>query len=248
MPDDETSPRSTPNGHVSLSSAESSAVFSAQDAPEEPVQTRARRSSAAPSPSFQHVTAAGSRNDDDDDDDQREIERSWESSVYREVQSKISAKWYTLEQEREQRAVLLELQMGELRAAQATYAERKALVDSARAQYMELAASAGVNVEEGWAASTRSAVEESATLHTTSASADGQDEDGLAGRIRKRLGILKAETTELGGELVLWTERTADLEKFIRALDRPTEDYLRANARLAELEAQAEGLLKDELA
>jgi hypothetical protein len=192
----------------------------------------------AHSSSFQKVTATG-------DDEPGEVERSWESSVYREVQSQIAAKWYTLEQEREQRAVLLQQQMGELRAAQSTYAERKALVESAHARYSELAANAGVAVDR-WT-STSAAGDDIADLRTTDTRTYGEAEDGLAGRIKKRVGALKAAAVELDGELGLWKERTGELENLISALDRPTEDYLRANARLAELEAQAEDLLKHEL-
>jgi hypothetical protein len=192
----------------------------------------------AHSSSFQKVTATG-------DDEPGEVERSWETSVYREVRSQIAAKWYTLEQEREQRAVLLQQQMVELRAAQSTYAERKALVESAHARYSELAANAGVAVDR-WTSSS-AAVDDIADLRATDTRTYGEAEDALAGRIKKRVGALKAATVELDGELGLWKDRTGELENLISALDRPTEDYLRANARLAELEAQAEDLLKHEL-
>jgi hypothetical protein len=224
VPGHETGPRGSAfHGPIEVSISESSAASICD---------------GAHSSAFPKVTATGG-------DEPGEVERSWETSVYREVQSQIAAKWYTLEQEREQRAVLLEQQMGELRAAQSTYAERKALVESAHARYSELASNAGVTVDR-WT-STSAAVDDIADLRTTDTSIYGEAEDGLAGRIKKRVEVLKATTAELDGELVLWKERTGELENLISALDRPTEDYLRANARLAELEAQAENLLKHEL-
>jgi hypothetical protein len=224
VPGRETGPRgSAPHGPFEVSISESSTASTDE---------------GTHSSSFPKVTATGG-------DEPGEVERSWETSVYREVQSQIAAKWYTLEQEREQRAVLLQQQMGELRAAQSTYAERKALVESAHARYSELAAHAGVTVDR-WT-STSAAVDDTADLRTTDTMTYGEAEDALAGRIKKRVGALKAATVELDGELVLWKERTGELENLISALDRPTEDYLRANARLAELEAQAENLLKHEL-
>lgn len=69
-------------------------------------------------------------------------------------------------------------------------------------------------------------------------------DDGLASRVRRRLSWLKAETTKLDRRMEWWKHQVVQLEELLKAEHEPTEEYLRAEARLSELETEVEALLK----
>jgi hypothetical protein len=162
------------------------------------------------------------------------------SSVRRAVRTNIAAKWYTLEQEREQRAVLLEQRVRELHESVRAVADKKAAVRSARKQYLDLAAEAGVETEP--------LISEAKARDPRAGDVAGTGEaeephDELSGRIEKRMCLLKAESSELDRVLAWWHSQSDALRKLLETEDEPTPEYLRADARVAELESQVEAML-----
>jgi hypothetical protein len=164
------------------------------------------------------------------------------SSVCQAVRSSIAAKWYTFEQEREQRAVLLEQRVHELRDCTRAVADKKAAVTSARKQYLDLASGSGVDTDP--------LISEAKTKGPAVADAAGTGEveaahDELSSRIERRLCLLKAESSELDRMLSWWHSQTDALKKLLDTEDEPTPEFLRAEVRVAELESQIEAMLKD---
>jgi hypothetical protein len=162
------------------------------------------------------------------------------SDAYRAVRDKIAAKWYTLEQEREQRAVQLEQHLQELRERAKAVEEKKSLVRSARQRYLVLAATSGAEIEP--LAVGVKVADPSVTIVVGSTETEAEH-DELSGRILRRLFLLRSESSELDQALSWWQDRTDRLQELLDTKDKPTAGYLRADARVEELTSQFEDVL-----